>query len=58
MEEVRHLGAAVIADQRALAILVHALARIVMLVEGGAVEAAEARAIDGEMSRHPIQQHH
>ncbi len=55
-EEVADLVAAVVEDHRA-PVGVLALARIFVLVEGGAVEAAEAVGVAGEVGGHPVEEH-
>ena len=55
-QEVRHLDAAVVVDQRA-PVEMAALHRVGVLVERGAVEMAEPVRIVGEMPRHPVEQH-
>ncbi|MFK4686340.1 hypothetical protein ABIF39_008097 [Bradyrhizobium diazoefficiens] len=55
-QEVRHFGAAVIVDQRA-PVEVPALQRVGVLVERGAVEAAEPVRIVREVTGHPVEQH-
>ena len=55
-QEVRHLDAAVVVDQRA-PVEMAALHRIGVLVERGAVEVGEPVRIVGEMPRHPVEQH-
>ena len=55
-EEVRHLDAAVVVDQRA-PVEMAALHRVGVLVERGAVEVSEPVRIVGEMPRHPVEQH-
>ncbi len=50
------LPAAVIVDQR-VPVLVKALARVGMLVEGRAVEAAEAVGVGREVAGHPVDHH-
>ena len=52
-EEVPDLGAPEIVDQR-VPVLVEAEARILVLVERGAVEAGEAVRVGREMRRHPV----
>ena len=56
VQVVDDLGPAEIVDQGA-PVLVEALARIRVLVERGAVEAAEAVRVGREMPGHPVQQH-
>ena len=53
-QEALHLAAAEIVDV-GVPVLVEALARIEMLVEGGAVEAGEAVRVGREMRRHPVE---
>ena len=55
-QEVADLVAAVVEDHRA-PVGVLALARIFVLVEGGAVEAARGRGRRGEVGGHPIDEH-
>ncbi len=55
-EEVADLVAAVVEDHRAPVGML-ALARVFVLVEGGAVEAAQAVAIAREVGRHPVEDH-
>jgi hypothetical protein len=53
---VADFAAAEVVDQRT-PVLVHALARVGVLVEGRAVEAAEAVFVGREMRWHPVDQH-
>ena len=53
-EELADLVAAVVED-RALPVGVEALARVLVLVERGAVEPPQAVPVGGEMRRHPVQ---
>ena len=53
-EEVAHLAAAEIVDQR-VPVAVEAEARVLVLVERGAVEAGEAVRVGREMRRHPVE---
>ena len=53
-EEARHFRAAEIVDRR-VPVGVEAAARIGVLVESRAVEAAEAVRIDGKVRRHPVE---
>ena len=55
-EEVAHLGAAVVEDERA-PVGVRAAARILVLVERGAVEAHERELVAREVRRHPVEDH-
>ena len=55
-QEVAHLGAAQVADQR-VPVGVVALARIGVLVQVGAVEQPGAMGVGGEMRGHPVQDH-
>jgi hypothetical protein len=55
-EVIRHFAPAEIEDGRA-PIRMEALARILVLVEGGAVEARETVRIDREVGRHPVDDH-
>ena len=55
-EEVRDLAAAEIVDQR-VPVAVEAEARVLVLVERGAVEADEAVRVGREMRRHPVDDH-
>ncbi len=55
-EEVRHLDAAVVVDQRA-PVEVAALHRVGVLVKRGAVEPPEPVRIVGEMPGHPVEQY-
>ena len=55
VQVVDDLAAAEIVDEGA-PVLVEALARILVLVEGGAVEAAEPVGVGREMAGHPVQQ--
>ena len=50
----KHLGAAEIVD-RGVPVGMEALARILMLVKGGAVEPAQAVGVGREMRRHPVE---
>jgi hypothetical protein len=53
-EEAFHLAAAVIEDVGA-PVLVHAQTRILVLVEGGTVEAGQGPGVHGEVAGHPVQ---
>ena len=55
-QEVAHLVAAVVEDQRA-PVGVLALARVLVLVERRAVEAAQAVVVLREVRRHPVEDH-
>ena len=55
-EEVAHLVAAVVEDQRA-PVGVRAAARVGVLVERGAVEARERELVAREVRRHPVEDH-
>ena len=55
-EEVFHLVAAVVEDERA-PVLMLSQAGILMLVEEASIVAGEAVGIFGEVSRHPVQNH-
>ena len=55
-QEIAHLGAAVVEDVGAPFGMI-ALARIGVLEERGAVEAAEAEFVLGKMRRHPVEDH-
>ena len=55
-EEVAHLVAAVVEDQRA-PVGVRAAARVGVLVERGAVEAGEREVVAREVRRHPVEDH-
>ena len=54
-QEIGDLAAAVIVDQR-VPVAVHALPRVGVLIERGAVEAAETVRVGREMARHPVEQ--
>ena len=56
VEEVAHLVAAEVEHQRA-PVRVLAPARVLVLVEGGAVEAGQGEGVLGEVRRHPVDQH-
>ncbi len=55
-QEVPHLGAAVVEDQRP-PVGVRPAARILVLVEGGAVEAGERQLVAREVRRNPVEDH-
>jgi hypothetical protein len=55
-EIIGHLVAAVVEDQRA-PVGVFSLARILVFVEGGAIEATQAMCVLREMRRHPVDDH-
>ena len=55
-EEVAHLVAAVVEDQRA-PVRVRAAARVGVLVQRGAVEAGEREVVAREVRRHPVEDH-
>src|ERR1051326_955260 len=55
-EKITHLMAPIIENERA-PILVCAFARILMLVERGAIEPGQGPGVAGEMRGHPIHEH-
>ncbi|OIQ79884.1 hypothetical protein GALL_383660 [mine drainage metagenome] len=55
-QEIAYFIAAVVEDQRA-PVLMFAQARILVFVQGRAVEARQRPAVLGEMRRHPVQNH-
>ena len=55
-QEVLHLRPAVIVDQR-VPVLMEALARVRVLIKGGAVKPAQPVGIGRKMRRHPIEDH-